>query len=637
MSLWNPHAFTITGQPMAPAAPPALRVQGGTATPTQLAMAQAAFASFCTHARLSAVPNPTQIGRLPDGSPYRIVVVGNTAIMELQVTEGEGLPRRSGIGLSLTTLSGGLVPGHIHKDGLRPQPYILTPEVLPGTRKCTGKWRVRKVDGYAGGKAVWGNKAGSKFAAGVGGAIYDIDLLDYRSLDRIFGTNNRAYWAGEYEDGTHIYTDGEKILGAFRDRTDTLPFLRKRSSGELWIMQITPVFYPTAKLQLYGEKYSGDESTATIGDLLHELDIPDGYSLIWQTISVSPDGTNVRMMMRKVVGDAIFSKVDLSVSDDRLSIASMVDSGGYSTGSQEVISTGDQGPNSTYTRTEIDTPGWVRLPGGYGYDAKGNRTDFSIRQVLSGGPRDRRSHTVEVRTSSGTWGPGGYSIGTLDSSTESTETFHIGSLDYGDRVVTMDAGGQRSTMEFHEVTQNWQDPEAPGGARIHIRRTGTASGVREDGGAYVLFVDPVTDLYITSQALHEGRTTTVIDYTYVFPPGYPGGVTDNSTTTGTHSYGRRLVAMCKGAEVLRVETALSGPEYWTRVQYVASSATDPLTGAVCVNVLELDTLAGSNAPPLRSWIILADDKGAKLLHEVMDVPDTTDIRVRNDPTLLSVV
>lgn len=83
--LWNPYAFSVTGQPVAPPAPPALRVYGGTATAEQLAAAQAAYARFCMHARLSHVPNPTEIGRLSDGSVYRIVVVGNTTIMELRV------------------------------------------------------------------------------------------------------------------------------------------------------------------------------------------------------------------------------------------------------------------------------------------------------------------------------------------------------------------------------------------------------------------------------------------------------------------------------------------------------------------------------------------------------------------------
>lgn len=635
MSIWNPNAFTVTGQPLPPGAPPALRVTGGQATPEQLAMAQAAFASFCMHARLSAVPNPTQTGRLPDGSPYRIVVVGPQTVMELQVAPGEDLPRRSGIGLSLTTLEGGLVPGHIHKDGGRPQPYILTPEVLRGTRKCTGRWRVRKVDGYSGGKAVWGGKAGAKFVAGVDGVTYDIDLMDHRSLEMVFGTNNRAYWSGEYSTGTHILTGGEKLLGLFRHRIDTLPFFRRHTNGDLWVMQITPVFFPEAKLQLYGEKYSGSESTAPIGELLHELGIPPGYTMLWQTISASPDGNAVRMVMRRVSDSFRFSKVDLAVSDATLAVASMADSGGMTFGDTSTTSTGDQSPNGTYTRTTVHTPGWVNLPGGYGYDAKGGKTEFHLREANSASRKDGRSHLVEVRTASGNLEEDGYEVDALSKNEEFSEVFPYRSVDFGQRTVSFDAGYQRGASSYNEVNQYWRSPENLY-TRRHTRRTGTMSLTREDGASVILFADPLTDLYVTAHYTHTGDVTTVTDYTFVDPPGYPGGVTDNSTTTDTHTYGRRLLVRCRDREVLRVNTPLSGPEMWTRVQYVASSATDPLTGAVCVNVLEIDA-QDANALPLRSWIILADDKGAKLLHEVMDVPESTDIRVKKDYALLSVV
>lgn len=83
MSLWNPFAFTPTGQAVAPVAPPALRVMDGQATAQQLAHAQDAFYRFCASARLSAVPNPTEIGALPDGSRYRITTVGVQTIMQL--------------------------------------------------------------------------------------------------------------------------------------------------------------------------------------------------------------------------------------------------------------------------------------------------------------------------------------------------------------------------------------------------------------------------------------------------------------------------------------------------------------------------------------------------------------------------
>ena len=91
MSLWNPHTFTPLGQPMAPAAPPSLRVMDRPATASQLSAAQAGFARFCGQSRLGYVPNPTEAGRLPDGSRYRIVTVGANSTMEIWPVGGEDL------------------------------------------------------------------------------------------------------------------------------------------------------------------------------------------------------------------------------------------------------------------------------------------------------------------------------------------------------------------------------------------------------------------------------------------------------------------------------------------------------------------------------------------------------------------
>ena len=96
MSIWNPFAFTPTGQPVAPVAPPALRVMGEPATAQQLTHAQDAFYRFCASARLSAVPNPTETGRLPDGTRYRIVTVGAQTTMEIWPGKAAA-PTRGGI------------------------------------------------------------------------------------------------------------------------------------------------------------------------------------------------------------------------------------------------------------------------------------------------------------------------------------------------------------------------------------------------------------------------------------------------------------------------------------------------------------------------------------------------------------
>jgi len=630
--IWNPFVRTPTGRPVGPVVPPELRVLGGVATAEQRLMAQQAFYRFCEGRRGSVVPNAIAAGQLPDGSRYRIVVVGIVTIMELWPAGGED-DRLSGIGLRLTSLTGGLVPGHVHSDGTRPQPYILTPRVVSGTRKTTGKWRVRKVDGYSGGKAVWGDKAGKRFFAGVDGKEYDIDILDWSSIDEIFGTNNRAYRVGEYAAGDLIYTGGNKAAGAFRARVDAVPFTHRDSEGRLWIMQITPAEFPAQRLQLWGQLYDGAEFTYTIGDLLGDVAVPAGYSMVWQTISVAPDGLRARIVFRKVAG-VEFAHVDLAIAPGGISIASMVDTGSYTPATSNTVNTGNQFEGE-FTSTTVTTPAWNYLAGGYGYDAKGNTTAFKLRQRALGS--ELNSRLVEFRVREGEiLSEDLYLLRTLSRQVTSRETFAATSIDYGSRVVSFDGGGENLDSTFDEVDESWYDLSVPGGVRRRVRRAGVATTVRRDELPRVVFVDELTDLNITSRYIHTGTNVLTTDYTFNSPPGGAEGTVDNSTSITTHTYARRLTVACRGVEVLVVDTPLDSNTNWTRIQYAALSATDPLTGALCVNVVELDYQAGASAPPLRSWIVLADDKGAKQLRDVLELPDGTDVRVEKDFSLLSV-
>lgn len=630
MTIWNPFITTPAGRPIGPVAPPSLRVLGGVASAAQLAMAQQAYYRFCEQQRVSVVVNPIFAGTLEDGSRYRIVVTGPVTIMELWPAGGQE-DRRSGIGIRLTTLDGSLVLGHIHADGTRPQPYILTPRVTPGTRKTTGAWKVRKVNGYSGGKAVWGDKGGKRFFAGVGGKHYDIDLVDYRSIDRIFGTNNRAYWVGEFGPGSLIYTTDEKASGSFRASIDTLPFTHRDTAGQLWIMQITPVFLSEQRLQLWGQPYDGKEFTGEIGDLLSEVPIPAGHTMVWQTLSVSLDGHAARMVFRKV--GVAFSKVDLSISPTALAITSMEDVGSYTPPTSHTETTGNQ-VEGEYTRTTVGTAGWYSMPGGYGFDAKGNTTAFLLRETdgISG---DGTTRITENRTYGGSLADG-YDIYTYDYTATADLVFPARSIDYGSHIVSFEAGDETYNTTLREIRERWRDDTSPNGIRDRVRRTGLATTVRNDNDSVPVFVDALTDLSVTARYIHTGVNVSTTDYTFDFPPGGDAGTVDNSTSETTHSYRRQLKVVCRGAEVLVVDTPVPDSTNFTGIQYVALSAADPLTGAVCINILELDYMAGSDAPPLRSWIVLADDKGAKLLRDVLPIPDGTDVRIESDTILLSV-
>lgn len=643
MRPWNPHAQTFHGEPVVGQTPVRVVVRGPELTPQQGAFLQAAYASFVSGARLSIVSNPSAQGYLPDGSQYTIDCVNGVCTCVVWTVGGGEDMRRSGIGISLTTLGGGLVPGHIHKDGDRPQPYILTPEVHRGTRKTTGQWRKRKVDGYSGGKAVWADKLGKKFVVGVDGVIYDSDLLSHLSIDRVFGTNTRAYWVGEYYPGAHFYTDGEKILGSFRDRNDTIPFFRKHTDGSTWLMQITPVFFPDVKLQLYGEQYTGDESTVTVGELLHELAIPAGYSMIWQTISVSPEGTGARLMFERA-DSPLYSKVDLDITDDSLVIASMVDTGAADPGGSVVSTTGSPHVNGTATRTETITDGWQQMPGGYGYGLRGEQTLFDLRIPFREYNYGKRtSSTTIYSTGPGTVTPGGFMIPDGWGETRRNQTisdnirFAGTSLRYGDEVLRFPRGFENISATYSEFNRTWWAAHLGVPQVIFStwtrRQRMTVTGEKTE--SIVLHLSPLFDFYVVAYYGRRYTATETSDNLYTSPPPNPiDSSTFNLDATGL----RRIAATHRGQEVLSVETET--PDDSTspyRLQYVVSSAADPLTGAVCVNILEIDTLDSIHAPPLRSWILLADDKSAKHLHEVMDIPEGTGIRIKKDYALLSVV
>ena len=86
-SLFNPYALTALGKPLQQRQSPELRVETPYITRAQLDMAQHTFVRFLDQARLSRVPNPTQQGRLADGTPYRIVTASGAPIMQVWPVE----------------------------------------------------------------------------------------------------------------------------------------------------------------------------------------------------------------------------------------------------------------------------------------------------------------------------------------------------------------------------------------------------------------------------------------------------------------------------------------------------------------------------------------------------------------------
>ena len=92
-NLFNPYALTALGKPLQQRQSPELRVETPHISRAQLDMAQHAFVRFLDQARLSRVPNPTQQGRLADGTPYRIVTASGAPIMQVWPV-GEDVEKR---------------------------------------------------------------------------------------------------------------------------------------------------------------------------------------------------------------------------------------------------------------------------------------------------------------------------------------------------------------------------------------------------------------------------------------------------------------------------------------------------------------------------------------------------------------
>lgn len=134
MSLWNPYAVSPVGSPVAARAPGALRVAEGQATAEQLGAARAAFTKFCAGARLSAAPNPSEIGQLPDGTPYKIAVVGPVSAMTIWPAARASADKLRGVGIEALF------------DG-SPMLFVLG--------FVSGQWQARAVSEFYGGSGLW--------------------------------------------------------------------------------------------------------------------------------------------------------------------------------------------------------------------------------------------------------------------------------------------------------------------------------------------------------------------------------------------------------------------------------------------------------------------------------------------------
>lgn len=161
-NIWNPHAFGVTGQPVGPQVN-TLRVYGAEPSEAQLATAQHAFAQFCSTSRLSAVPNPMEQGRLPDGTQYRIVALGPMTIMHIWPS-GEGPD-------DLLSVS-----GFVFLSGAGEGAMDIV-DAVTERGQHTGRWKFKRLsaEDFAALYRDWQNGALRTSIKGAGGLPYSVD------------------------------------------------------------------------------------------------------------------------------------------------------------------------------------------------------------------------------------------------------------------------------------------------------------------------------------------------------------------------------------------------------------------------------------------------------------------------------
>lgn len=630
MSLWNPYAFTPTGEPAATVAPPALRVLGGVATGQQLLHAQAAYYRFCVTARLSTVPNPTEQGYLPDGSRYHIVVVGPQATMTIWVGPSEDL-RMSGIALALSNLDGSLLPEH--SEGGFPITYLLTPHVKRGSRVSDGRWKIRKPPGLLGGKAVNASADGKTYFTGIDGRADGNVPIPRRQADS--GVNAMAYDDDRYEIVSPIYKNSRPVG---LKRGGPLPFLYK--NGDIrHAMQIV-VRDEEFPVRFFVELYVGPATTevsSVVGDLVDTVELPTGQSIDYRSITFSGDGTQARATGTAGTDFACF---DIDISPDALSISiahqfppGRTTSTIYWNTFKSEVSPDWGEVGSTFEVWEIrgtanpppDTPYGATYSEAYSGAFPVNSPVFgnaAYRLFGAGAYRfDRLGKPVNEIRASRTANGSGHG----ETYTRSIIVAYIDEdgIERRATVSTSEMRASAQNIQNGAVSYSFSDSydwQTDGRGTTTVNGSGYESSGQS--GKSTIYRDDELDFEI----YYNGRQYRREYWNWIVLPG--GGLPVREYTHPDIENSTELKVVCKGV------THLSRPVDFSenyRCQFFVAS--DPMTGALVVNLQEVHT---DTRIPRASWIYVIDSTGARKLHEIMDVPDSENIRVFSNASLISV-
>ena len=647
MKPWNPYAMTFHGQPITGQTPPKLVVYGPPLTAQQGAMLQTAYNAFVGAARVSIVPNPTRQGRLLDGSPYTIECSQGVCTCTVWTAESnEDDSRRSGIVISLCSLDGTLIAAH-SEDGSA-TPYLLTPTVQKGTRIPNGKWKVRKLkppDG--GGKAVNAGKSGRKYFTGVNAqtdASFPLLPASYGSI------NERAYVAELYND-LSVYRQGE-YAGDSLTNESPLPFVFTDDDGTVKSAQIiirrdgsvSPAEY-------HADLYIGDIDLAP-GDYVTTLAFPPGLAVRPFTFSYRPDGRKARFIAGK---DGRLHKCTMHISATELTYTSDWISGppgstqvwNYDapndTNNNSMQWKGDQyvsAPNTypisfpyfvsnyaddvgTGTFTSYSNAAWAA----YAYGPRGQEYDSDS---TSSANQTRTDNAYHFKTSYGGWIDDNTHVGTYteQSNVSKKISYSSGStLDKNFLFLLGDVAKEPTTRIYEEnvhcsyTTTSIDTPNPSGDSTTVSINSAGGSGFSITPNGYG---DKVTPLFFDRYMQFAigivyggGVRTEEFEHHFSVVPAIPLNNPGDTmlhheivlTKDETTPLKNELVIADRRKILLRREFDV------TQRRHLIYAASDPMTGAIAVNIVEVD--AGNRNNRHASWIYLVTDSTTLELHSVI--------------------
>lgn len=608
MSLWNPYSQALGGAPIVGQVPCKLVVTGPPLTAAQRTMAQNAYAIFCANHTLSIFSNTRINGVLADGSAYSISRIGAASIMQVQTkTALSSDEYLGGISYSVSDLQGNGITGWSSPDVLNmPKQFNVYEEVLKGTQKGSGIWRMRTMEfpsfGY---KVFFNSSLGMRC-----GAVDNIEI----GISGIYSGSNKAgylskravgYFTPCFVDGV---TRGKMPLTAFNGEFQSLVFLRKSSGKSPWMMQIHHIHeYSggyTKKISLLAKLLDERSELSYPDDVVHTLTFPGDHSFDTSSITFRPDGQ--RFKIRYTIGSSGYL-AEFAVHENYLELLTtdLV----FVTHPETVVVEEDKNELSkTFKSTTINRM-WTEGVEYAGYNLLGN--EFAVH-ISSG-------RTVEIdamrRTFVSNAPPEPIPIDAVYQTvetvtTENTVTRIRGQLTMGEHIFPV-AESMNDSSTFQRVTTKTYRGKDQ---LIEVAYSGfSVASVYTNGSEWIL-VDPINMFTVRRETMYMlQRKGVIVDAN---GPQY-----SNDETSVLYDY---VVMRHKGKEVGRYDVMRR--EMITRKPVVYTDAAfDPRTGGLFFSVFEYDNPNNAfqvfeRAVNKRHQAFVLDGKGLRRLQEVINLP-----------------